>query len=1215
MKTLQDSLASPSSARWRLAEVDEHLVAGLAATTGLSPIVARILVARGISDAEEVQHFLRPDLAREWHDPTVIPGMQQAAERVVAAIESGEKILVFGDFDLDGISAAAVTFRGLAALGASVRATVPNRFREGYGLSDSSLERVLRMPPDLLITVDCGVSSAEEVHKLRENAVDVVITDHHEPGDLVPHDVPVANPKLSKECPSRDLAGAGVALKLVHLVGRLMGREDVWRDLTDLAALGTVADIVPLRGENRALVAHGLTAVRTDPRVSLVALASVAGVTVDTLKADDIAFGLAPRLNAAGRMADPEVALGLLTTDDPQIAEDLSKVLDEHNRLRQAAEQDLLEAATALAEREHIVGERALVLAGEGWHEGVKGIVASRLAKRFGMPTLLFTIEDGEARGSGRSIGSVDLHAALTACADTLVRFGGHRAAVGATVAQDDLPEFKKLFLAHLATLPEEQFSAKVVADVEIELEDVSVELAAEMDMLEPFGHTNPRPLFTSRNVFMNTRQRVGRKSDHLRFTAYDGITSAPAIAFRCRDIATMVEHDAAADLAYELAVDEWRGRTRVQLRVREMQLHEGGERGAAAELLEDLFERADEIIAREDYAGIEDADSFHTKLVGVTFEGRQEIVAGLAPGEPLRVVRQPDNEYDSNAIALLAPDGEQVGFFNRRLAAVLAPVIDKGVDYDVEVSDITGGEVGTSLGANVLVSRRVEQTDEEDVEEAQVRRVSLASMPADELDVELAREFLGERALHPAQQETLDVLAGGESCLTVMATGRGKSLIFQLHACRLALLQQRASVFVYPLRALVADQAFHLEEVFGRLGLSVVILTGESAPTMRDEIFSGLASGSVDVILTTPEFLDHHAGRFATSNRIGFLVIDEAHHVARSKAGHRPAYGRLGEVAEQVGRPVVLAVTATAGEQTTAAIRETLRIDRVVSDPTMRDNLLLEDKRDERDKDAYIAALVAKGDKAIIYVNSREQSVRLARMLRKRTPEVAYKVAFYNGGLGRAARHAVENAFRIGEIMVVVATSAFGEGVNIPDIRNVILFHLPFNDIEFNQMCGRSGRDGAVARVHPLFGKKDGRINEMILSSVAPERDDLAALYLVLQDLQEQAEEWIEITNAELADLTKAKRSKSSLTDKGVSSAIGIFREMGLVESDGYGAYRRLRMLPKPEEKVDLESSVRYAEGLQEIEEFETFRNWALKAPADELLARFNRPILPSQP
>ena len=1194
--------------------MDEHLVAALVAASGLSPIVARILVARGISDAEEVKHFLKPDLAYEWHDPAVIPGMQEAAERVVAAIGSGEKILVFGDFDLDGISSAAVASRGLAALGASVHATVPNRFHEGYGLSDSSLERILRTPPDLLITVDCGISSAEEVRTLRERSVDVVITDHHEPAGLVPQDVPVADPKLAEECPSRDLAGAGVALKLVHMVGRLMGREDVWLGLTDLAALGTVADIVPLKGENRALVAHGLETVRTGPRVSLVALASVAGVSVDTLRADDIAFALAPRLNAAGRMADPEVALDLLMTDDPQVAEDLSKVLDEHNRLRQASEQDLLEAATALAEREHVAGERALVLAGEGWHEGVKGIVASRLAKRFGMPALLFTIEDGEARGSGRSIGSVDLHAALSACEDTLVRFGGHRAAVGATLTRDDLPEFKERFLAHLAGLPVEQFSAEMVADVEIELEDVSIELAAEMDMLEPFGHTNPRPLFTSRNVFMNTRQRVGRNSDHLRFTAYDGVTSASAIAFRCRDIATMADHDAATDLAFELVVDEWRGRTRVQLRVREMQLHEGGERGAAAELLEDLFEHADEIIAREEYAGIEDADSFHTKLVGVTFEGRQEVVAGLAPGAPLRVVRQPDNEYDPNAVALLAPDGEQVGFFNRRLVAVLAPVIDEGVDYDVEVSDITGGETGTSLGVNVVVSRRVEQADEADAEDAQTRRTSLASMPAGELDVELAREFLGERSLHPAQQETLDVLAGGESCLTVMATGRGKSLIFQLHACRLALSQDRASVFVYPLRALVADQFFYLEEVLGRLGLSVVILTGESSPTTRDEIFSGLASGSVDVVLTTPEFLDHHAGRFANSERIGFLVIDEAHHVARSKAGHRPAYGRLGEVSTQIGDPVLLAVTATASEQTAAAIRESLRIDRVVCDPTTRDNLLLADRRDEGDKDAYIAALVAKGEKTIIYVNSREQSVRLARMLRKRTPEIAYKVAFYNGGLGRAARHAVENAFRIGEVLVVVATSAFGEGVNIPDIRNVILFHLPFNDIEFNQMCGRSGRDGATARVHPLFGKKDGRINEMILSSSAPQRDDLAALYLVLQDLQARAEEWMEITNAELADLAKVKRSKCALTDKGVSAAIGIFREMSFVESDGYGAYRRLRMLPRPEEKVDLSSSVRYAEGLQEIEEFDTFRDWALNAPADELLARFNRPILPSQ-
>ncbi|MDZ4063840.1 MAG: helicase-related protein, partial [Coriobacteriia bacterium] len=390
--------------------------------------------------------------------------------------------------------------------------------------------------------------------------------------------------------------------------------------------------------------------------------------------------------------------------------------------------------------------------------------------------------------------------------------------------------------------------------------------------------------------------------------------------------------------------------------------------------------------------------------------------------------------------------------------------------------------------------------------------------------------------------------------------------------------------------------------------------LTGESPPSARDETFVQLKDGEVDVVLTTPEFFDYHAGRFAAGGRVRFVVVDEAHHVATSRAGHRPAYARLGVALGTLGKPAVLAVTATAGPEVAARVSEVLGIEEVVTDPTVRDNLVVEDSRAHRDKDGYLAGLMARGEKTIVYVNSREQSVRLARMLRKRVPEYGWRIAFYNGGLSRSARHAVESAFRSGEVLAVIATSAFGEGVNIPDIRHVVLYHLPFNDIEFNQMCGRAGRDGARARIHTLFGPKDGKVNEMVLASVAPDREDMAALYLVAKELSAQSEDgWFEITNAELASQVCIRLPRSQMNDRSVSSAIGVFRELGLVEGEGHGAYRRLALVPHSGGKVELESSVRYSEGLQEIEEFGEFRTWVLQAANDELLARFNRPILPS--
>jgi single-stranded-DNA-specific exonuclease len=1198
---------------WQPVPVDAGALEALADATGVSPVVARILLGRGIATAQDAKRFLEPDLDRDWLDPAVIPGMTDAAGRVATAVRSGEHIVVFGDFDLDGISSAALAATGLRTLGGNVTATVPHRFREGYGLTPASVERLCEMAPGLVVTVDCGISAGVEVAQLAEAGIDVVITDHHEPGEALPAGVPVADPKLDSASPSRDLSGAGVALKLVQAVGALLGKPDEWRELTDLAMLGTVADIVPLFGENRALVADGLARIRREPRTGIAALAAVASTKLAAVDSDAVAFQLAPRLNAAGRMAEPAVALELLMTDEPVRADALARELDLHNRMRQSVEQDLTAAALALAEREYSEGDRGLVLAGEGWHEGVKGIVASRLVQRFGVPVVLLTIEDGEARGSGRSVGTVDLYRALSSTSDMLVRFGGHAAAVGLTIQAERIGEFRDRFLGHLAGRPAEEFAVERMVDAEIELGDVGLDLAAEVSALEPFGAGNPRPLFSVGGVFMSGRERVGATSNHLRFAAYDGADSVPAIAFRCPDIERLALCDAAVDLAFEVQADEWRGRRRVQMLVREVAVHEHEGYSPAAELVEDLFARADEILAREEYAGIEEADSFHTKLAGVTFEGRQDLVARLTPGTPLRVVRQPENPHDPNAIALHEAHGGQVGFLNRRLAGVLAPVIDAGVEYDVEVADVTGGDSGRSYGVNVLVTRRPDATGVSEEETIAVRRQELGALSDSELDRELVREFIGDGKLHDAQQRALDELAAGHRCLTVMATGRGKSLIFHLHAARTALRDGGASVFVFPLRALVADQAFHLEEVMARVGVGVCTLTGESSPSVRDDVFAALRDGRIDIVLTTPEFLAFHATRFAEAGRVRFAVVDEAHHVGTARAGHRPAYARLGETFATLGDPVVLAVTATAGDVTATAIVDGLGITSVVTDPTVRENLVVEDRRGLADKDAYLASLAARGEKIIVYVNSREQSVRLARMLRKKAPAIAMRVAFYNGGLTRSARNAVERAFRAGEVSVIVATSAFGEGVNIPDIRHVVLYHLPFNDIEFNQMSGRSGRDGALARIHLLFGSRDGKVNEMVLASVAPGRDDLAALYLVLKELQQTSGAGFEITNAELADRVGARQRSSTMNERGVSAGLGVFRELGLVEGEGHGAYRRLTV-PPSSGKVELASSVRYAEGLEEIAEFEEFREWVLGATPEDLLARFNRPILPSR-
>ncbi len=1208
---------------WRSAEADAESVHSLAEATGLSPLLARILASRGVADAATARAFLSPDLKIQWRDPLELPGMSAAAAAVASAVREGREIVVFGDFDLDGLSAAAIATLGLRQLGARARGLVPHRFREGYGLTPASVERVLKLSPDLVVTVDCGISAGSEVAALLDAGVDVVVTDHHEPAEAVPLGVPIVDPKSPGAAAHvfRDLSGAGVALKLVQAVGKLLGDMEVWKSLADLAALGTIGDIVPLVGENRAVVSAGLAMMRENPRAGLKALAEVASIDIAAANADQVAYALAPRLNAAGRMGDSSVALELLMEPDPKAAWLLARTLDEQNRIRQAVEQEVQAAATEQAQRVWRPGDRVLVLAGEGWHEGVKGIVASRLAGTFGVPVVIFCLVDDEAHGSGRTAGSVDLFAAVKECAPLLTRYGGHSAAVGVTLPRCDVDRFAAMLREQLGRVPEEAFRVEMTVDAEVPLEDLGVELAAELSLLEPHGHGNLRPLLVARGVFMGERKRVGRTSDHLRFTAFDGTASVPAIAFRCREIETMADQEEVVDLAFELIADEWRGRRRVQLHVKDHRLHELAPEGPAARLVEDLFAHADEVLAARDYDGIGEAEAFHTKLAGVTFEGRQEVVARLAAGTPLRLERQPDNPHDPNACALFGPLGDQVGYLNRRLAAVLAPIVDAGVTYDAEITEITGRErvaddQSGSLGVNVLLSRRQPEGRDEDLLDRGDHRSEIAALSRADRDVIVARALIGDAIPHDAQREALALLGTGMSTLAVMATGRGKSFVFHAHAAMSALEGDWASVFVYPLRSLVADQAFSLEGSLGSLGLNCAVLTGDTPPASRDALFEALGDGDVDVVLTTPESLERQVERFAASGRVRFVCVDEVHHISAS-ASHRPAYARLSSVLSGLGHPVVFGSTATAADAVVAAARESLGMTGLVVDPTVRENLRLEDRRgrlgDRESKGAYLSSLIAQGEKVIAYVNSREGSVRIAQEVRSRVPSARHAVAYYNGGLTREARHAVEHAFRRGDIRAVVATSAFGEGIDVPDVRHVVLYHMPFSDVEFNQVCGRVGRDGLPATVHTIFGERDAGLNERMLESVAPHDDDLRALYVALRRLCEEGDGEAEAANATLAEHVRSARRGSRMTERGVSTGVRIMRELGLLDSEGTGGYRRLRLRETPG-TVELADSVRYTEGRREQEDFVAFKEWVLGAPASELLARFNRPILPTQ-
>lgn len=1216
--------ALATSRKWEVRHSPADLASALARHQGVSPLAARIMAARGIQESQ-VEDFLHPSLDRDWADPSLIPGLDQVTKRIVSAIDSGEKIAVFGDFDVDGISATCLMTTALRELGADVTPFIPRRFDEGYGLSQVSLERLIGMAdPSLIITVDNGIAGRNEVAWLLERGVDVAVTDHHEPADLVPQGVPVADPKLSEDNPCRELAGVGVALKVVCALSRHYGQPDMWRQYTDLATLGTVSDLMLLTGENRSLVADGIKRIRNSERPGIVALAALARRELSTMAADELAFSLIPRLNSAGRMADPALSLAVLMETDPVRAEELAAELESINQERRQIEAELTQEAMAMVDST-FDGDHVIVVGGEGWHEGVKGIVASRLVSHYHVPALLFTISEGVARGSGRTVGSIDLFRAVEQCSDLLTRFGGHAGAVGVTLEAANLDAFRDRMEQILSQMPAEDFDTRREVSALVELCELDQESVESIDALQPFGHGNEVPILAVSGVSMLERNRCGEDGKHLRFTATDGKTSLQCIMFNPQNVETLADYDGAVDIVFEPKVDTWRGRSSVKLHVKDILKRSDQEPGATDEatvsLVEDLFARADEFTRDSEVSNIAQAPSLHTKVAGGSFGDRQQVASDLRPGDELSLVRELDNPHDPNAVTVRAPDGRQVGYLRRVIAAALAPEIDRGARYRARVIDVTGDAAsGQTRGVNIFLERLEAGVEGDDVSVAQARaakRAELARLAPDKLTDHLRHILIGDASLLPAQQSALDNLAQDRSTLCVMATGRGKSLIFHMHAARTAITQHKASVFVYPLRALVSDQAYHLAQVCDKVGLTTRVLTGETSSEAREEVYAALAEGAVDIVLTTPEYLVMHTSRFAASGRVGFVVIDEAHHAGQAKSGARPAYLEMPRVLKELGAPTTLAVTATANTTVANEICRLLSIsaDNVVLDPSSRDNLTVIDERSTQGRDERLVSLLVHGEKTLVYVNSREQTISLARMLRHRVWEYGHRVAFYNGGLTRADRSAVEEAFRQGRLTYLIATSAFGEGVNLPDVRHVVLYHLPFDEVEFNQMSGRAGRDGQPAWIHLAYGSTDARINERILRRDAPRRESLIVLYRLLMERQRAAsaegEESFAATNADLASACLAIDPRSDMDDHTVSCGISIFRELGFCVTTGYGVGRRIQMISQPQH-MDLSQSIRYVEGQRSLAAFSGYRDWALGATDDQVRDRIIKPIVP---
>src|SRR5579884_4275228 len=890
---------------WRIPPPDPEALS-LAAALGVHPLVAAILRRRGVTTPEEAREFLDPRLDR-LTDPLAFPGMQEAVDAVGEAIRSGRPLAIHGDYDVDGIAATAILVRGLRAVGADPLWYLPHRLRDGYGLGVNAVDALADRGARLLLAADCGITAHAAVERAAERGLTVVVLDHHTP--------PAERPPAL----------------IVDPGGRKEGAPPC---------------------------AAGLARLRDAPIPGLRTLVEVSGIQ-GPVGVWHVGWQLAPRLNAPGRLGDPTPALRLLLTDDPAEAHDLAWALDAANRERQAITDRVLEEAIAQAESDG--GAPAVVAAGKGWHPGVVGLVAGRLVELYDRPAVVIALDEAAGRGSARSVEGFDLVDALALCRDSLLSFGGHSMAAGLSIAPEAEEDFRRAFFRVAAERLVRE-PVRLDVDAEVRLPELSVDLVAQLDRLGPFGVGNPAPVLVARGVRAVAGRLVGN-GEHLSLTVTDGSAVVDAIGFQLGpwiDLLTLTE--ARVDVAFVPEVDR-AAPERVRLRVRALDVP-GLDPGAVlanTELLVDrLFARASDFLGRPSYGGVEQAAQLYTKLVGVTFDARQEAISSVRPGDPLRLRREPGNPHDPHAIQVTTGDGRLLGYLNARLAGRLAPAVDRGARYRVTVAAVTG--TAPTQGVNVYLERDEEAAPSSG---AAARRRAWGVLARRDAMDRLAIELLGGRPIPPSWAEACEVLEERGAVVLAVPPGRGR--VGALATVAAMAVRWRRPVFVVAnLPAHVRHRADQLRERLGPLGLTVVAVHGLQGLRERQQVARSLRAGEADVVVASVEACLDLLRRGEGEG--GVLVLDgvaeeDARRVAALRARPLAAVGSAGAasvLARAFGAPVLV-------------------------DYRARPPLQVADLRGEPGRvDLLVEEIALDKEKALFYTVQREACVRLAARLRE---------------------------------------------------------------------------------------------------------------------------------------------------------------------------------------------------------------------------------------
>mgnify|MGYP000625659106 FL=1 len=555
--------------KWEIYQTNEEKVEKLQEKYKLNRLLSTLLTNRGITEEAEITKFLNPKRS-DFYDPFGMPDMEKAAERILKAIKDKEQIIIYGDYDVDGITSVTVLKSFLEERGIQVNVYIPNRLNEGYGLNKTAMEEIAKQGNKLMITVDCGITAVDEVEYAKTFGIETIITDHHEPAEELPKAIAVVDAKRKDnkyEC--RNLAGVGVVFKLIQALSIKLGLDPKeYLKYLDIVCVGTISDIVPLTDENRVIVKLGLKLVEQTKNLGLKEILQSCGYS--KINSTTISFGVAPRINACGRMGHQEEALNLLLSKEENEVKELTQKINEYNKTRQEIEKNIYNEAVEQIEKEGLDTQNTIVVSGKGWHHGVIGIVSSKITELYFKPSILLCEEDGECKGSGRSIPGFDLHEALMECNDTIDKFGGHAMAVGINIKKEKVEEFKEEF----EKIAKEKEVDKIIPilnlDAEIKLDDVNKEMVDSLKELEPFGEDNKMPIFAFRNLKIDSIRSLS-DGKHLRLSVKDNKNIINAIGFNMGTLVDTYRIGDRVDIAGNLEINSFNGVDSIQINIKDI--------------------------------------------------------------------------------------------------------------------------------------------------------------------------------------------------------------------------------------------------------------------------------------------------------------------------------------------------------------------------------------------------------------------------------------------------------------------------------------------------------------------------------------------------------------------------------------------------------------------------------------------------------------------